>query len=146
MYKHFQGGNAKTICDHLNKNKMQIHSIEQTNGLFHCIAEPSDDDREIRSLGGSILVVTKNLNEYERQIEGKVLMRGHAATAFYRFDESMEAKKQAEMDSAKKSQMEAAEKAEKAAKKAEMKKKMEDLQAEMAKQKLIKKKLSVNLK
>lgn len=133
MYKHFQAGNAKTICDQLNENKMKIHSIELTNGMLYCVGEPSDDNRELRSLGGSILIVTNNLNKYDREIEGKVLMKGHSAIAFYRYDEKKEAERQKEIDEAARKAREEQEIAEKEAKKAEMKKQLEELKAKMEK-------------
>lgn len=131
MYKHFQGANAQQICENLNKNKMQIHSVEKTNGLIQCIAVPSDESQKINHLSGSVLAVTKMLNDYGRKIEGKVLIVGHSATAFYRVDEDQEAKMKAKMDEAANKARSEAEKAEKEAKKAEVAKQLKELQDKM---------------
>jgi len=131
MYKHFQASNPNQICERLNSTKSKIHSIEHTNGMIQCIAEPCDDDREIKFISGSVLSVTKQLNDYGRKIEGKVIILGHRASAFYRVDEKKEAEMQAAMDKAASEAKKAAEKAEKDAKKAEMKKKMDELKKEM---------------
>ena len=133
MYKHFQGGNAKTICDHINKNGMKIHSIEQRNTVIQCIAEPGDDDRELKAVQGSVMQVAKSLNEFGRIIEGKVLIEGQRATAFYRYDEKVESKMRAEMNKKAKAEKEKADKAERDAKKAKMKKELDELKAKMEK-------------
>lgn len=131
MYKHFQASSPKIICDKLSEHKMKIHSIEKTNGMIQCVAEPCDDKRKVGFLAGSVLQVTKNLNSFDRSIEGKVLIQGHSAVAFYRIDEKKEAEIKEKMEAESKKAQEEKEKAEKEAKKAEMKKKMEELKKQM---------------